>query len=317
MPPRPPRPGPPGRPPGPPKPPPGRPPPGPPKPPPPPPPPGRPAPAGAPRPPPGPPERLSVRPPGPPPGPPGPPWRAAGDRTGRTAWASSRGSDAACRDVRARLRHGPPGDAGCVPAACPDATRTGCCLAGRHRGAGQVADFRRWGYLPLAGDFRRPRRPAARQLREHQPVLRARRRRPRVPARRRGPPRPPREPLSATSGTSGASTTSAQHPPPRGPRQARPWRQPSWRCRICGVRRGGLLGSLLLALLAQGFAVLLVEAAHDGRLDGGRRGLHVFTHVLQGGQDDLAGDSELLGKLVDSDSHSSPSGVRPEGGSDH
>ena len=159
---------------------------------------------------------------------PGRPGGRRADRTGRTAWASSRGSDAACRDVRARLRHGLPGDAGCVPAACPDATRTGCCRAGRHRGAGQVADFLRWGHLPLAGDFRRLRRPAARQLREHQPVLRARRRRPRVPVRRRVPPRPPRQPREPLA----SRRPRARHPPPRGPRQARPWRQPSWRCRI-------------------------------------------------------------------------------------
>ena len=153
MPPRPPRPGPPGRPPGPPKPPPGRPPPGPPKPPP-PPPPGRPAPAGAPRPPPGPPERghrgrRRVHP--------GRPVGRRVDRQDRTAWASSPGWGAACRDVRERRPQALPAGAVRAPAACPDVTRTGCCRAVRHRVAGQVG-APAVGASPLGGRRRRPPR---------------------------------------------------------------------------------------------------------------------------------------------------------------
>src|SRR5690606_16083094 len=51
---------------------------------------------------------------------------------------------------------------------------------------------------------------------------------------------------------------------------------------------GGLPASLLGTLLAQAVAVLLGEAAHDRRLDGRGRGLHVLAHLLEGGQDDLA-----------------------------
>ena len=188
-------------------------------------------------------------------------------------------------------------DAARAPAACPDATRTGCCRAGRHRGAGQVAG-----------------RPASR------PGLVGRRL---VSSGRFG------RFCGLVDGDLGFRLDDGGLLGHLGNLGDLGWRLDDLRRSF--FRRGGLgrlglgrsllgrrlLGSLLLALLAQGFAVLLVEAAHDGRLDGGRRGLHVFTHVLQGGQDDLAGDSELLGKLVDSDSHSSPSGVRPEGGSDH
>src|SRR5690606_15156827 len=81
---------------------------------------------------------------------------------------------------------------------------------------------------------------------------------------------------------------------------------------------GGLPGSLLGTLLAQAVAVLLGQSAHDRRLDGRGRGLHVLAHLLEGGQDDLALNTELAGELVDSDSHTSPSGdPAPEGGSDH
>ena len=71
---------------------------------------------------------------------------------------------------------------------------------------------------------------------------------------------------------------------------------------------GGLAAGLLGALRAQGFAVLLIEAPDDGGFYGRGGRLHVLTHVFQGGQDDLALDTELACEFVDSYSHSSPSG---------
>ena len=84
----------------------------------------------------------------------------------------------------------------------------------------------------------------------------------------------------------------------------------SFRLLRCSLFGGGGLGALLRQLVA----VLFLEAADDRRLDSRRRRLHVFTHVGQRRQDDLAGHSELFGELVNSYSHSSPSGwPAPEG----